>query len=232
MNRLVLVPSLALVAVLAVPVHAAPDDPRPPRALAPAPHAAPPRQVVPRPAPPRLHAPGVVRGPLLLDQRYRHDHYYPAVGFSVATLPSGSVSVGWRDGSWFFHGGVWFRPVGTHYVVAAPPAGIGVPFLPPAYVSLWINGVPYSYANGVYYAMAPEGYVVVAPPAGADAARGVLMPPTLIVYPRNGQSSAQAEADRAACNQWAASQVGASADEFVFERAFDACMDGRGYSVR
>jgi len=218
MKRLVHILSLAFIAVLAAPVHAAPHEAQPRTAA----HG----------AQPRLHAPAVMRGPLQLDQRYRHDHYYPAVGFTVATLPVGSVSVGWRNGSWFFHGGVWFRPVGARFVVAAPPPGIWVPFLPPAFVSLWIGGVPYYYANGVYYAAAPEGYVVVPPPRGAEVAQGVLMPPTFIVYPRNGQSSAQAEADRAACNQWAGSQVGANGDEYVFQLAFEACMDGRGYTVR
>lgn len=218
MKRLLPTLSLAIAAALAAPAHAAPPDAQhPPRA---------------QPPPPRLHAPGVVRGPLHLDQRYRHDHYYPAVGFTVATLPVGSVSVGWRNGSWFFHGGVWFRPVGTRFVVAPPPPGIGVPFLPPAFVSLWIGGVPYYYANGVYYAAAPEGYVVVPPPPGAEVTQGVVMPPTFIVYPRNGQSSAQSDVDRAACNQWAGSQMGAFADQEVFQRAFEACMDGRGYTVR
>ncbi|WP_427914928.1 DUF6515 family protein [Ramlibacter sp. MMS24-I3-19] len=218
MKRLVPTLSLAIAAALAAPAHAAPHDAQP--------------RTHPQAPPPRLHAPGVVRGPLHLDQRYRHDLYYPAPGFTVATLPVGSVSIGWRDGNWFFHGGVWFRPVGARYVVAAPPSGIGVPFLPPAVVSLWIGGVPYYYANGVYYATAPEGYVVVPPPPGAEAAQGVLMPPTFIVYPRNGQSAAQADADRAACNQWAGAQMGAVADQDVFQRAFEACMDGRGYSVR
>ena len=220
MKHLVLLLTLALAGVLAGPVHAAP------------PHGNQPRPGVRAAPPPRLHAQGVVSGPLRLDQRYRHDHYYPAAGFTVATLPVGSVSVGGRDGSWFFHAGVWFRPSGARFVVAAPPLGIAVPYLPPDFVTLWIGGVPYYYANGIYYAAAPDGYVVAAPPPGAELAQGVLMPPTFIIYPRNGQSSAQAEADRAACNEWAASQAGAATDASVFQLAFEACMDGRGYTVR
>jgi hypothetical protein len=176
---------------------------------------------------------------LQLDQRYHHDHYYPPRGYAVAALPGGSVSIGYRGGNYFFHGGVWFRPFGGRFVVAVPPIGIVVPLLPPAYVTLWIGGAPYYYANGVYYAQAPgEGYAVVAPPAGADAAQPVPVAPVPkalpepILYPRNGQSAAQTESDRQECNRWATTQPTAMADAQVYQRAVAACMDGRGYTVR
>jgi len=70
---------------------------------------------------------------LQLDQRYHHDHYYPARGYAVRTLPRGSVSVYFGGGQFFFHGGVWFRPSGGRYIVSVPPFGIVVPMLPPAY---------------------------------------------------------------------------------------------------
>lgn len=186
-----------------------------------------------RPAPvPGTRAPRTARPPLNLDDRYHHDHYYPRPGSGVRTLPRGSVSIGWRDSSWYFHGGVWFRPSGTRFVVAVPPVGIVVPYLPPAYVTLWIGGLLYYYANGVYYSAAPEGFVVTHPPAGADTALPVAVPPTFVIYPRLGQDAAQTEADRAACNDWANAQSAATGDATVFQRAFEACMDGRGYTVR
>ncbi len=120
--------------------------------------------------------------------------------------------------------------------MVVPPIGIAVPLLPPAYVTLWIGGAPYYYANGVYYATAPGGYAVVAPPPGADtvqpAPAAAPVPPDPIIYPRNGQSAQQTEADRQACNRWAATQPGAVADAQVFQRAVAACMDGRGYTLR
>lgn len=180
-----------------------------------------------RPVPPRT-----LTGPVHLDQRYRHDHYYPARGFVFAALPAGSISVGHGGATWFFHAGVWLRPAGTRFVVAVPPPGIVVPYLPPAYVPLWIAGTPYYYANDVYYAAAPGGYAVVAPPPVAVAAQPVATAPTYILYPRNGQNNAQAESDRAACNAWAGDQPGGRLDWMVFQRAFEACMDGRGYTVR
>ena len=177
--------------------------------------------------------------PLHLDQRYGHNHYYPPRGYAIAALPGGSLSIGYGGGQYFFHGGVWFRPYGGRYVVTVPPVGIVVPVLPPAYVTLTIGGAPYWYANGVYYAAAPgQGYAVVTPPAGADAAQPAPPPPAPsapvdpIVYPRNGQTAAQTQADRQECDRWATTQPAALADAQVFQRAVAACMDGRGYTLR
>lgn len=180
-----------------------------------------------RPNPPRLG----------LDQRYHHDHYYPRPGVAMAALPARSVSIGFHGGNWFLHGGVWFRPVGSRFVVALPPIGIVTPLLPPDVVSLWIGGAPYYYANDVYYAPAPgQGYVVVAPPPGAETVQPVAAAPAglpePIVYPRAGQSAAQTDADLQDCRRWAATQPGAPADASVFQRAVAACMEGRGYTVR
>ena len=74
-----------------------------------------------------------------------------------------------------------------------------------------------------------------APPPGADTAppaRGAPPRPDPIIYPRHGQSAAQTEADRQDCNRWATSQPTAMNDAGVFNRAVEACMDGRGYSMR
>jgi hypothetical protein len=172
---------------------------------------------------------------LQLDQRYHHDHYYPPRGYAVAALPAGAVSLSWRGAPYYFHGGVWWRPYGPRFIVAVPPLGIIVPLLPPAYVSLWIGGAPYYYANGVYYAPASGGYAVVTPPPGADGAQPMPPPkpaPDPIIYPRNGQSAEQTEADRQDCNRWATTQPSAMGDASVFQRAVAACMDGRGYTVR
>lgn len=188
---------------------------------------------------PAPHATGP-QGGLHFDQRYHHDHYYPARGYAMPALPTGAVSIRFGGGDYFVHGGVWFRPFGGRFVVTLPPIGIVVPLLPPAHVSLWIGGAPYYYANGVYYAPAPgQGYAVVAPPPGAETAQPAAPAPAPaasrpdpIIYPRNGQSAAQTEADRQECNRWATTQPAAMADGQVFQRATEACLDGRGYTVR
>ena len=183
-------------------------------------------------------APGHARG-VEFDGRYGHNHYYPSRGYVYGTLPVGAVSVGFGGGNYFFHGGVWFRPYGGRYVVVEPPVGIFLPVLPPDYATVWVGGVPYYYADGVYYNVAPgHGYVVVAPPPGVDTTQTVAPPapppvaPDPIFYPRNNQSAAQTEADRRDCNSWATTQPNAMADAKVFQRATEACMDGRGYTVR
>ncbi len=188
------------------------------------------------------------------------------------------MRIGWRGGDFWYHGGVWFRPEGGRFVVAAPPFGVVVPVLPADVATVTLASGQYYYANGVYYApTAGEGYRVVAPPPGAepdpdgaDYAPGApspygpgdsggpppgqpypqgpsspqppgyaqAAPPPRqgasgepIVYPRNGQPPQQLEADRTDCLRWATqNSVGGSAG--VFQRAFGACMDGRGYTVR
>ena len=176
---------------------------------------------------------------LQLDQRYNHNHYYPARGYETRVLPRGSISIGFGGGQFFFQGGVWFRALGGRFVVSVPPFGIVAPVLPPAYATLWIGGAPYYYANGVYYAAAPgQGYTVVAPPPGANEAQPVPVAPAPaavpepIIYPRSGQSATQIEADRQECNRWATTQPGAMGNATVFQRAIAACLDGRGYTVR
>lgn len=177
-----------------------------------------------------------MQGRMVFDSRYHHDHYYPAPGFVAHGLPRGSISIGFGADNFFFQSGVWYRPYGPRFRVILPPVGIIVPILPYSYVSLRIGGLPYYYANGVYYATAPGGYAVVDPPVGADMAQPAPPPvpprPEPIVYPRNGQNAAQTEADRQDCNRWATTQSSAMNDAAVFNRAVEACMDGRGYSMR
>ena len=173
------------------------------------------------------------------DGRFGHNHYYPSRGYVYGALPIGAVSVGFGGGNYFFHGGVWYRPYSGRYIVVQPPLGIYINTLPPDYATVWVGGLPYYYADDVYYNVAPgRGYVVVAPPPGVDTTQTVAPPAPApvaadpIFYPRNNQSAAQTESDRRDCNAWATSQPNAMADAKVFQRATDACMDGRGYTVR
>jgi len=72
------------------------------------------------------------------------------------------------------------------------------------------------------------------PPAAVYAPAPVYAPsrPAPVIYPRNGQSNAQLESDSRECNRWATTQPAAMADASVFQRAVEACMDGRGYTLR
>jgi hypothetical protein len=118
------------------------------------------------------------------DDRFHHDHFYPALGYSVGVLPPGNLALGFRGGRYFFHGGVWYQPVGAGFAVVRPPFGIVVPVLPPAYATVWAGGVPYYYANDIYYASAPGGYAVVPPPPDPTVA-----PPPVAAAPAPLQAS-------------------------------------------
>lgn len=85
-----------------------------------------------------------------------------------------------------------------------------------------------AYYPGYVVAPAPV-YVEPLPQQAAPAARAL---PEPVIYPRNGQSAAQTEADRQECNRWATTQPAAMADASVFNRATAACMDAHGYTLR
>ena len=120
----------------------------------------------------------------------------------------GSVGIG--IGLGYYYGGPWY------------PGYYGGPWYPGYYGGPWYAGYVVTQAPpGVYY----EGQV----PAREPVAKA---PPDPIIYPRNGQSAAQTEADRQECNRWATTQPSAMADASVFHRATLACMEGRGYTLR
>ena len=105
----------------------------------------------------------------VFDDRFHHNHYYPAIGYSLAVLPTGNVVVNFRSGRFFFHSGVWYQAVPGGYVVVRAPVGAVIPVLPPAYTTVYLGNVPYYYANDVYYVAAPGGFAVAQPPAVAAA---------------------------------------------------------------
>jgi hypothetical protein len=118
-------------------------------------------------------------------------------------------SIGYRGG---YHGGHH----GHRHYRGGWGWGIG-----PVLVAPWVY-------PQVVTVVRPAPWVVEAPPATPAAPAR----PDPVIYPRNGQSAEQTEADRQECNRWATTQPAALADSSVFMRAVDACMDGRGYTTR
>jgi hypothetical protein len=184
----------------------------------------------------------------VLDNRYRHDHYYPPRGYVAPALPPGHRVIPYRGQNYYFHGGVWYRPSGTRYIVVLPPVGLYVPFLPPYYTNIWIGGLPYYYAGGVYYTWRPEqrGYVVAEAPPVSEVSELPATPDQLFVYPTRGQSEQQQATDRYQCHRWAADQTGFDPTQPLgnlsesqhaskradYQRAMKACLEARGYSVQ
>ena len=191
-----------------------------------------------------------------LDNRYGHNHYYPARGHYVNTLPGGHRVFVHGGLQYYYYGGVWYRPYGARFLVVAPPLGLIIPFLPPYYATIWVGGAPYYYANEVYYAQAPGGYMIVAPPEGAvsqvpPGAVGQVPPaaaapqpaPQIFMYPRKGQSEKQQAEDRFQCHLWAVGEtkydptqppggVPSPQKNADYQRAMGACLDARGYTVK
>lgn len=164
----------------------------------------------------------------------------------------------WRGALWFggYWGGYYWPPVdygwNTPWFMASIPFGA---------MTITFGGVPYYYINHVYYVWSPsyDGYVVADPPpaAGAVGTSSAAEPPPppqadqgpggvlgLRVTPLKGQNSQQTANDRYACNTWAVAQSGfnplngqqdAQASPQMrsdYRRAFTACLQARGYSVK
>ncbi len=176
----------------------------------------------------------------------RHDGFrFPSRGAVVDRIPRGHQVFNYRGHPYHFHDGIWFRPIGTRFMVVAPPVGLVVPVLPREAVVLTIGGVPYYRYGGVYYVHGHDGYRVVERPVEAP----VVADPAsdeLFVYPREAQSAQQQADDRFECHEWASDQTGydptrigggVSGTEPAerrsdYLRAMTACLEARGYSVR
>jgi len=230
---------------------------RPPAHAQP-PHAVPAPPVRKITPPPGVHrpAPSPVKAPerkppppgYTLDQRHHHNHYYPPKGYVVPSLPPSRHIIRYRDATYFYYSGIWYRPSGTRFVVVRPPFGVIVPILPPFYTTIWVGAIPYYYAGGVYYTWYPEyrSYVVVEPPPEAEVREDEAGSDQLFIYPKLGQSEAQQAKDRYECHHWAMSQTGfdptqpgggVSADQYQdkradYFRAMKACLEARNYSVQ
>jgi hypothetical protein len=136
----------------------------------------------------------------------------PAVYSSASAYgPVGAVSVGYRGGGGhhggYYRGGGWGWGWGG-LVLATP----------------WIYGP--------VVVTQPSTVIVETPQQPAATLPVPPSRPEPVIYPRNGQTAEQTEADRQACNRWATTQPAALSDSTVFMRAVDACMDGRGYTSK
>ncbi len=175
-----------------------------------------------------------------------HEIYrYPSRGAVVDRLPRDHRVVNFRGHPYHFHKGIWYRPVGSRFMVVTPPPGLLVPVLPAAAVVVTIGGIPYYQYGGVYYLKEGDGYRVVERP---DDAPQVADPVSddLFVYPREGQSAELQASDRFECHEWASDQTGydptltgggvssngRAQKRSDYLRAMTACLEARGYSVR
>jgi hypothetical protein len=203
-----------------------------------------------RPGPTRDSRPGIERRAAVdrhyNDLRHRHNRPYPVRGTQIRALPKNRHAVVHKGSRFYFSGGIWYRPYGSRFIIAAPPIGLFVPFLPSYYATIWVGGAPYYYANEVYYAHSGNGYVVVESPKQETVSE--VPPPAeqMFIYPRLDQSEQQQADDRYVCHQWAVDQTGfdptqpqsGTAERIRLEkradyqRAMAACLEGKGYTVK
>jgi hypothetical protein len=220
--------------------------------------ARPPERAAPRPA--AAARPAFDGRGQVLDSRYNHGRYYPALGSVRPDLPAGYRPYFHGADRFYFSGGVWYAPRGPGFAVVTPPVGLVISALPPYYSTVWFGGIPYYYADNVYYTYQPDqnGYVVAEPPPNANPNDSAPSPDgapppggapsgqqmDLIIYPKNGQTKDQQAADQYECHTWAKGQTGFDPTQPAggspgnpdigrsnYNRAMSACLQARGYQV-
>jgi hypothetical protein len=155
----------------------------------------------------------------------------------------GGFRGGYRGGYFGgLHNGRGYGWGGRGYYGGAGWLGYGLLFsaLPLAYSTYYWDGVPYYYADDNYYQWdsSANEYETVQPPSevvneAAAVAQAQPAQAELFAYPKNGQTATQQAKDRTDCQQWATAQTGAEAANLANHlKAEEACLTGKGYSVR
>lgn len=105
---------------------------------------------------------------------YRHGYWGPrfrgpriGIGVTVPILPAGFVNLAVGGRPYYYHGGYYYRPAPTGYVVVEAPLGAAVLTLPGSAVQVQIGGLTYYQYGTSYYQWQPHmnRYVVVPSPA-------------------------------------------------------------------
>ncbi len=91
----------------------------------------------------------LISADLTLGQRRTVRHHRH--GHVVKTLSRGHAKVVVRGVTYHSHGGVFYRPQATGWVVVAPPMGAVLTALPPGARLVRVKGVRYHPHNGVHY---------------------------------------------------------------------------------
>ena len=184
---------------------------------------------------------GQSRPTVVRNQMYYKNRYYP-IGYRVRTLPRGYFSLSYGNGRYYYHSGVYYRRHGSNYIVVRAPRGAYINVLPYGYRTFYFGGIPYFYASGVFYNWNNRyrAYEVVERPDSLDGLEEeqVADAREVFVYPARGQTTEQTSQDRYECYLWAVDQTGFDpgseerGDVAGYRRALEACLEGRGYTVK
>ena len=99
---------------------------------------------------------------------YNSWRYYPSWGQRFFQIPGPFISLQFGGNPYYYSGGLFYRPYGSYFEVAAPPFGIHINILPRGYWSFRSGGYPYYYYNGIFYRQSERDYEVVQAPVGAE----------------------------------------------------------------
>ncbi len=183
-------------------------------------------------------------------------YYGPRFAWFLPTLPLYCATFWWNSVPYYYYDDAYYTwsPAADGYVATDPPPAAATP--PPSADAAYPGGAYPGSANADnsnYYdgAAAPADSAAPMensappddpiPPGQFDAGRAAAgSSDHVFAYPTKGQSEQQQAQDRAACDQWAASQAGSGPGSPVnsangsgdFRRAVIACFQGRGYSAQ
>ncbi len=91
----------------------------------------------------------------------------PRWGVVVNTRPVNAIVIGGRRGTYYYDGGVFYRPHNNAFMVVRPARGIRISLLPPAHRVIVLGPRRYYYYYGTYYVKSANDYVVIDAPKGA-----------------------------------------------------------------
>jgi hypothetical protein len=160
------------------------------------------------------------------DGRARFVVVAPPIGLVIPVLPPFYSTVWVSNVPYYYADDVYYVRNPQGYVVVDPPPSNMVMEQPPNNA---VTELP-----PATVAQAPAATVAQAPAAQA------------FIYPRQGQSEQQQATDRYECHRWAVTQTGfdptlsppgvaagqQAPKQADYQRALNACLDGRGYTVR
>lgn len=92
---------------------------------------------------------------------------HPRRGAYIRTVPRGARLVSFRNISYRFSNGIFYKPHQGQFVVVAPPVGIRITTLPVGFRTIVIRKRSYFYYYGTYYVAKGREFEVVQAPLGA-----------------------------------------------------------------
>ncbi|TNE55439.1 MAG: hypothetical protein EP338_04010 [Bacteroidetes bacterium] len=102
--------------------------------------------------------PGYHRKHMVIVKARPHKH--------IKVLPPGHRVVNYGRSKYYWHNGLFYRRIGTNYVVCHPSIGLSINFMTGSYHRISFKGKNYYFHQGVLFKKSKTSYVVVKPVIG------------------------------------------------------------------